>query len=113
VAVGLALDTIYSRDAGYLDAASAERVLKLLEALGFELFAGELQHTDAENSLLVLEGLEEFREHLGGELTITLINAIGRGFEVHEMNLPRVIRVIEELNGRHRHRTQKIVRASA
>src|SRR5439155_4507214 len=42
VAIGIALDTIYSRDMGYLDAASAQRVLKLLEALGFELFANEL-----------------------------------------------------------------------
>lgn len=113
VAIGLALDVIYSRDAGYLDRASAERALKLLEALGFELFAGELRHTDPENSLLVLEGLEEFREHLGGELTITLINAIGRGFEVHEMKLPRVIRAIDELHERHLRRAQTIVRASA
>ncbi len=113
VAIGLALDTIYSRDAGHLDAGSAERVLKLLEALGFELFASELLHTDSENGLLVLEGLEEFREHLGGELTITLLNAIGHGFEVHEMNLPRVIRAIDELRERHRGRARKIVRASA
>ncbi|MCL4785586.1 MAG: 3-dehydroquinate synthase [Verrucomicrobia bacterium] len=113
VAIGLALDTIYSRDAGHLDAASAERVLKLLEALGFELFASELLHTDSENGVLVLEGLEEFREHLGGELTITLLNAIGHGFEVHEMNLPRVIRAIDELRERHRGRARKIVRASA
>jgi 3-dehydroquinate synthase len=113
VAIGLALDTIYSREAGYLNAASAERVLKLLDALGFELFAGELLYTDAGHSLLVLEGLEEFREHLGGELTITLLNAIGHGFEVHEMHLPRVIRAIEELHERHRSRVQKIVRASA
>lgn len=112
VAIGLALDTIYSREAGYLDGASAGRVFNLLEALGFELFAGELLHADAEHSLLVLEGLEEFREHLGGELTITLLGGIGRGFEAHEMNLPRVIRAIEELKERHRGRAQKIVRAA-
>lgn len=113
VAIGLALDTIYSRGSGHFDAASTERVLKLLDALGFDLFAGELLHTDSENSLLVLEGLEEFREHLGGELTVTLLDGIGRGFEVHEMNLPRVIRAIDELHERHRARTQKIVRATA
>ncbi len=44
VAVGIALDVIYSRNAGFLDAASAERVLRLLETLGFELFANELLH---------------------------------------------------------------------
>src|SRR5262249_52532635 len=37
VAIGIALDTIYARKMGFLDEASAGRVLKLLEALGFEL----------------------------------------------------------------------------
>ena len=32
---------------------------------------------------LILRGIEEFREHLGGELTITLLRDIGRGEEVH------------------------------
>src|SRR5207249_781128 len=73
VAIGIALDTIYSRKLGYLEAGSAERVLKLIEALGFELYAHELLHVDSENSLIVLQGLEEFREHLGGELTVTLL----------------------------------------
>jgi hypothetical protein len=50
VAIGLALDVIYSRKMGFLDAASAERVLKLLEALGFDLYANELLHVDSENS---------------------------------------------------------------
>jgi len=110
VAIGIALDTIYSRKLGYLDAPGAERVLKLLETLGFELFANELLHVDAQESLLVLAGLEEFREHLGGQLTLTLLDAIGHGFEVHEMNLPRVIEAIYELQQRAQQRAQKIVR---
>ena len=35
---------------------------------------------------LLLDGLEEFREHLGGELTVTLLAGIGRGVEVHEID---------------------------
>src|SRR3989441_5731547 len=109
VAIGIALDTIYSRKLGFLDAAAAERVLKLIEALGFELYANELLHVDSENSLIVLEGLEEFREHLGGELTITLLKGIGKGFEAHEMSLPKVIEAIYDLQERHQQRAQKIV----
>ena len=41
---------------------------------------------NSQNSLVVLDGLEEFREHLGGELTITLLRAIGQGFEAHEID---------------------------
>ena len=46
---------------------------------------------------VVLRGLEEFREHLGGELTITLITGIGRRVEVHEMDSNVVRDAIEEL----------------
>ena len=113
VAIGIALDVIYSRKMGYLDAVSADRVLNLLEKLGFELFANELLNVDSENSLMVLKGLEEFREHLGGELTITLLRAIGQGFEVHEMNLPRVIESIYELQARCAQEARKIVSARA
>jgi 3-dehydroquinate synthase len=110
VAIGIALDTIYSHKIGLLDEASAERVLNLLEMLGFELYANELLHSDSEGSLLVLSGLEEFREHLGGDLTITLLKAIGKGIEVHEIRLPKVIESIHELQSRSVARGQKMVR---
>lgn len=112
VAIGIALDVIYSRLMGFLDSASAERVLQLLEKLGFELFAGELLHANSQNSLLVLDGLEEFREHLGGELTITLLRQIGKGFEVHEMNLPKVVEALYELKQRHEGSERKIIPSS-
>src|SRR5437667_6745799 len=103
VAIGIALDTIYSRKMGYLDESSCQRVLTLLEELGFELFANELLHVDSDHSLLVLEGLEEFREHLGGELTITLLKGIGKGFEVHDMNLAKLVEAFYELQERNQH----------
>jgi 3-dehydroquinate synthase len=113
VAIGIALDVIYSRQAGLLDAKSAERILKLLEQLGFDLFANELLNIGSDGQLQVLGGLNEFREHLGGELTITLLREIGRGVEVHEMNLPKVIAAIHELQERHAARVQKTIRATA
>ncbi len=113
VAIGIALDVIYSRRAGLLDTPSAGRVLGLLEQLGFDLFANELLNVASDGNLQVLGGLNEFREHLGGDLTITLLREIGRGVEVHEMNLPRVVEAIHELRERHAVRAQKIIRASA
>ena len=106
VAVGIALDVIYSRRAGFLDAASAERVLKLIEDLGFDIFASELLHVDSEGALVVLKGLEEFREHLGGRLTITLLRGIGSGFEVHEMHSSTVAAAIHELEERAQHKVE-------
>ena len=113
VAIGIALDTIYSRSQGFLGAADAKRVLRLLETLGFELFTSELLHVDAANSPIVLGGLEEFREHLGGQLAITLLRGVGKGFEVHEMDLAKVVAAIYELKERHGRRSQAVARASA
>jgi 3-dehydroquinate synthase len=100
VAIGIALDVIYSRNAGLLDEKSCERILKLLERLGFNLFTDELLQKKSSGGFQILAGLEEFREHLGGELTITLLKEIGYGTEVHEMNLPKVVEAIYELRQR-------------
>ena len=78
VAIGVALDVIYSRRLGWLDEDSSARILNLLERLGFSLFAPELLNDDSCTHIHILDGLEEFREHLGGELTITLLRGIGR-----------------------------------
>jgi 3-dehydroquinate synthase len=113
VAIGIALDVIYSRKMGFLDAAFAERALTLLETLGFVLFANELLYADSNGALMVMNGLEEFREHLGGQLTITMLKAIGQGFEVHEINLARVLEAIYELQERHLRRANMVVYAHA
>ncbi len=102
VAIGIALDVVCSRLAGFLDAAQAERILRLMETLGFDLFANELLHTDSQGEFMVLRGLDEFRVHLGGDLTLTLLWGIGRGFEVHELDRTLVAQAIEELERRSR-----------
>ena len=102
VAVGIAIDVTYSKLMGMIGSQTAERILNLLEKLGFELFANELLHVNSSGGLMVLEGLEEFREHLGGELTITLLRDIGQGIEVHDMQAPKVIESIQELHRRSR-----------
>jgi 3-dehydroquinate synthase len=100
VATGIALDVIYSRRIGLLDGKSAVRILNLLEQLGYSLFTDKLMNTDANGQLSVLAGLEEFREHLGGELTITLLQEIGHGIEVHEMDRAKIVEAIHELSRR-------------
>jgi len=109
VAVGIALDVIYSRRMGFLPVAQAERILRLIESLGFELYAHELAHADSEGGFVVLKGLEEFREHLGGRLTITLLRGIGHGFEVNDVHFPTMFESIRELEERHHKRVQPCV----
>ncbi|MGI8782852.1 MAG: 3-dehydroquinate synthase [Acidobacteriota bacterium] len=86
VAIGMALDLVYSVRRGYLRPDCAERILTLLETLGLALWDEALLRQDQNGTYLVLAGLREFREHLGGSLHITLIRDIGRSFEVQEMD---------------------------
>jgi 3-dehydroquinate synthase len=48
----------------------------------------------------MLAGLEEFREHLGGQLTLVLPTAIGKSIQVHEMATAIVRRATDELRVR-------------
>jgi 3-dehydroquinate synthase len=86
VAIGVALDTRYSVMTGLLAEGEDERILRLLRQLGFTLWHDALKQRDAQGRLSLRQGLADFREHLGGELTITLLAEIGRGVEVHEMD---------------------------
>jgi 3-dehydroquinate synthase len=112
VAAGIALDVIYSRRAGLLPAASAERALALLEALGFDLFANEMLHLDTNHQRVLLKGLEEFREHLGGELTLTLLRDLGQAVEVHEVSLPKMLDALDELQRRHAVAGNRVIAAA-
>ena len=86
VAIGMALDACYSVLAGLLERGFEERIAALLEHLGFALWHPVLDKRTASGKLAVIEGLEEFRQHLGGELTLTLLSDIGVGLEVHAMD---------------------------
>jgi 3-dehydroquinate synthase len=109
VAAGMALDVVYSRQAGLLGAAAAERALSLLEALGFALFANEMLYLDSEHQRVLLQGLEEFREHLGGELSLTMLQDIGRPVEIHQVSLPGMLDAIHQLQQRQARQAGKIL----
>ena len=100
VAIGLAADVIYCAKVGLLKTEAAERVLDLLQSLGFEIYHPLLHSKNIEGGTIILDGLEEFREHLGGKLTITLIQALGQGVEVHQMDDEQVLLAIDDLRTR-------------
>jgi len=97
VAVGLALDTVYSRRKGFLKEDAASRILAVLAGLGLKTYHPALDWTDSKGERRVLAGLDEFREHLGGELTVLLLEDIGKGIDVHEFDMELLNDSIEEL----------------
>jgi len=80
---------------------TTQRILALLEKLGFPLYSSLLHQVTEDGRRLILEGLEEFREHLGGELTITLIQGIGEGIEVHAMDREAILNSVNDLQNLH------------
>jgi 3-dehydroquinate synthase len=97
VAIGMALDIRYAVRAGFLSESAADEVLTVLDDLGFDLFHPALLSSGRSGALQIIEGLQEFREHLGGELHITLLKDIGAGFEANEMNPVMVEAAIRDL----------------
>lgn len=91
VAIGIALDSTYSWLKGMLSESELKRIIQLIKGLGFELYVPEL------SGEALLKGLEEFREHLGGELTIMLLEGVGKGVEVHEMDGDLILQSVEKL----------------
>lgn len=100
VAVGMAVDLLYSVQVGILPRTTAEGILSLMETVGFSLWSDFL-NAEERGRPVILAGLEEFREHLGGRLTITLIPAIGEKLEVNEVDESAILRAIDELRRRH------------
>ena len=100
VAIGVALDARYSVLVGLLDAGLEDRICFLLEHLGFKLWHPAIERKRSAGESEILAGLREFREHLGGELTITLLASLGTGIEVHEMDENLIAQSIEWLKFR-------------
>ena len=97
VAIGMALDARYAVLCGLLPPGEDVRIWRLLTRLGFRLWDPALEQAGRDGARAVIRGLEEFREHLGGELTVTLLNGVGRGVEVHEIDHALMLRAAEWL----------------
>ena len=100
VAIGIALDSRYSVLKGLLPEGADERIVVLLERLGFRIFHPGLLRADDTGQPAILRGLREFQEHLGGELTITLLTGLGIGHEVHEIDADLMMEAARWLEAR-------------
>jgi 3-dehydroquinate synthase len=115
VAIGILLDSRYALLRGLLSPEEFDRVHRTLGALGLPRWHDALLTPGRrkDSKLAVLDGLEDFREHLGGELTITLLEGIGRGLEVHEMSEPLILEALEWMRQEHQDPTRSSVKVSA
>lgn len=90
VSIGVAIDTVYSSLVHGFPQRDAHRVLDCLLGLGLPICDPVL-----EDSETLRVGLEEFRQHLGGRLTLTMLESIGHPIDVHEVDWPKMQTAIE------------------
>ena len=100
VAVGIAVDSWYAMKQGLISAVELERILTGLSACGLPIWDECLSRRGPGGALEALEGLEQFREHLGGLLCITLPRRLGHKTEVHQMNPAQIEDAVEFLRCR-------------
>ena len=86
VSIGIALDSIYAQKQGLITEQESRRILALLSSLRLPIYSKWLEARDEGGMLLLIKGAEDFREHLGGQLNITLPTSIGTAIEVHELD---------------------------
>jgi 3-dehydroquinate synthase len=97
VSIGLALDCLYSAKLGWLSREDAGHVHRLLSRLGLPIWDETLALRDGSGTRRIFEGIQEFREHLGGELTLMMLEGIGSGRDVHDVDVASMNECIDEL----------------
>jgi len=97
VASGVLLDSIYAQYQGWITAGELNEIREGLQRSGFQLWFEELDQREADGRRAIFDGLQDFQEHLGGDLCVTYPRGIGARFEVHQIDLALMERAIQEL----------------
>lgn len=97
VAIGIALDSAYAMLKKMIAPSEFTAIIKGLSDCGAPVWSPLLERVEDSGKLAVLAGIEQFREHLGGRLCITLPRSIGASREVHVMSETVVVRAIATL----------------
>lgn len=91
VAIGIALDSLYSAEMGFISWGVYEKIITTLSDLGFALYHPALLQLD------IYKALQDFREHLGGELCITLLVGEGKSAQFNDIDLDVMQRCVNRL----------------
>ena len=92
VAIGVAIDCVYSSLVHGFARRDCRARPHCLAELGLPL-----SHPCLEDTEELFAGLEEFRQHLGGELTLTMLSNVGEPLDVHEVDGSSMGAAIEEV----------------
>jgi len=85
VAIGIALDVYCAARLGFISDADRDRICTAMRRCGMTLWHPIVEKKSGSGMYMVLNGLEEFRQHLGGRLTLTMPDGIGKKAEIHAL----------------------------
>ena len=109
VAIGVALDLLYAADAGMIAGADADLLITALHGAGFRLWDEVLELTDGRGRRSVLAGLDHFREHLGGVLTLAMPDGLGRQQDTLSLDEERYLVACSQLRRRYRRNPENAI----
>ena len=84
VAIGMSIDLLYAVRIKRIDPHLVDLILDALEECGFSLWDHVLDMRDSKGHRSVWNGLEQFREHLGGSLCIAMPDGAGCRCDIDE-----------------------------
>ncbi len=97
VAIGMLIDTRYAVSAGLASPEVFDALLQAVKDFKLPVADETLEARSACGRRLVLDGIDEFREHLGGELHITLPTGFGSKTEVTSLDSALIDAAIDKL----------------
>ena len=97
VAVGIAIDSYYAMKTELMTCVEFRRIIESMVNCGFDIWNESASRRTADNKLAIIDGLRQFQEHLGGELTITFPKGIGDKIDVHQVDLELIEEAVHYL----------------
>jgi 3-dehydroquinate synthase len=97
VAVGIAIDSYYAMKTKLMTHAQLRKIVEGLIRCGLDIWNEYASKRTAENKLEIIDGLQQFQEHLGGELTVTFPRGIGDKVDVHQVDLEIIEEAVQYL----------------
>jgi 3-dehydroquinate synthase len=84
VSIGICIDSWIASALGLIQRDEFNRITESLSACGMPVW-DSIASRCSNGKLELIEGVEAFREHLGGKLTLTMPQGIGRKVEIHHI----------------------------
>lgn len=97
VAIGIILDMIIAKNRGLINQDEYNLVFHGLKDCGFRLWHPFLEKRENGKFLNIYNGLEEFRQHLGGKLTLIMPEHLGNSCQIHSISRDEVEQAVKEM----------------